>query len=97
MVIEGRGVEARSAAWPGLRRQVRLRPLLEKCPCFPRPLDRRLYRRDPIRLHVEIAVAGPGIYVDELPSLFHVEAHRLEGRIEHAGVGGEQQPAGVVF
>jgi len=24
--------------------------------------------------------------------MFHVEAHRLEIRIEHAGFGGEQQP-----
>ena len=33
----------------------------------------------------------------EFPALFHVESNRLEGRIEHAGVGGEQQPAGLAF
>jgi len=33
----------------------------------------------------------------ELPSLFHIESNRLEGGIEHAGVGGEEQPARLAF
>src|SRR5262249_24646899 len=44
---------------------------------------------NPIRLHLGNAIAGTGIYVHELSPLFHIQAHRLEGRIEHAGVGAE--------
>jgi len=63
--------------------------LLEKCPRLRdgRPIGG--YIEDPVRLHVKIAVAGPGVYMHELPSLFHIEPNRFEGRIEHAGVGGE--------
>src|SRR5262245_23964961 len=78
---------------PGLRREVRLGPLLEKCLCFRHGRPAGGYVENPIRLHVEIAIAGLGIYVHELPPLFHIEAHRLEGRIEYAGVSGEQQSA----
>jgi hypothetical protein len=52
-----------------------------------RPIAR--YIKDPIRLHVEIAIARRGVYVHELPPLFHIEPHRLECRIEHAGIGGK--------
>src|SRR5262245_6302361 len=77
---------------PGLRREVRLRSLPEKCLCFRHSRPTGGYIEDSVRLHVEITIAGPGIYVHELAPLFHIETHRLEGRIEHAGVGGEQQP-----
>jgi hypothetical protein len=40
-------------------------------------------------LHVKIAVAGEGICMPELPPLFHIEPHRLEGRVEHSGICGE--------
>src|SRR5262249_11101498 len=82
---------------PGLRREVRLGPLLEKCLCFRHGGPTGGYVEDPIRLPVEIAMAGPDIYVHELSPLFHIEAHRLEGRIEHAGVCGEYQRAGCAF
>ena len=73
----------------GLRRQVRLGSLLEECPGLSdgRPISGNI--EDPIRLHMKIAVARSGGYVHELALLFHIEPHRLEGRVEHAGVGGE--------
>src|SRR5262249_62073107 len=43
---------------PGLRREVRLGPLLEKCLCFRHGGPTGGYVEDPIRLHVEIAMAG---------------------------------------
>jgi hypothetical protein len=46
---------------------------------------------------VKIAIAGRVAYTDELAPLFHIKAHRLEGRIEHAGVGSEQQLTRLVF
>jgi len=61
----------------------------------PTILDRDLF--DPIRFHVKIAIAGRGAYTDEFAPLFHIKAHRLKGRIEHAGVGSEQQLARLVF
>jgi hypothetical protein len=73
----------------GLRRQVRLRSLLEECLCFRHGRPTGSDIEDAIGLHVEIAVAGSGVCVHELAPLFHIEAHRLEVRIEHAGVGGE--------
>src|SRR5436190_12364083 len=33
----------------------------------------------------------------ELPPLLQVEPHRLEGRIEHAGIHSKQQPAPLAF
>src|SRR5215510_14543664 len=74
---------------PGLRRQVRLGSLLKKCPRLRDGSRIGGYIEDPVRFHVKIAIAGPGIYMHELPPLFHIESHRLEGRVEHAGVGGE--------
>ncbi len=38
---------------------------------------------------VKIAIPGLGVHMRELPPLFHIESYGLEGRIEHAGVGGE--------
>jgi hypothetical protein len=78
---------------PGLRRQVRLGALVEKCSGLRdgRPIDG--YIKDPVRLHVKIAIARCRICMHELPPLFHIESHRLEGRVEHAGIGGKQQPA----
>jgi hypothetical protein len=82
---------------PRLRRQVRLRALFEKCLCFGHDCATGGYVEDPIRLHMKIAIAGRGAYTDELAPLFYVKAHRLEGRIEHAGVGGEQQLDRLMF
>ena len=75
--------------WPGLRRQVRLGSLLEKGLRLRdgRPIGG--YVEDPVRLHVKIALAGFNVCVHEFAPLFHVQAHRLEVGIEHAGVGGE--------
>src|SRR5207247_7349261 len=80
----------------GLRRQVRLGSLLEECPGLSddRPISGNI--EDAIRLHMKIAVARSGVYVHELALLFHIESHRLEGRGEHAGVGGESQPPCLV-
>jgi hypothetical protein len=75
--------------WPGLCRQVGAESLCKKCP---RLRDGRFiagYKEDPIRLHVKIAISGQGIYMHELPPLFYIEPHRLEGRIEHSSIGGE--------
>src|SRR5947199_18310 len=65
----------------GLRRQVRLGSLLEECPGLSddRPISGNI--EDPIRLHMKIAVARSGGYVHELSPLFHIEPHRLEGRV----------------
>jgi hypothetical protein len=82
---------------PRLRRQLRLGSLLEKCPRLrdDRPIGG--YMEDPVWLHVKIAIAGLGVHMHELPSLFHIKPHRLEGGIEHAGVGGEEQPTRLSF
>ena len=83
--------------WAGLRGQVRPGPLLEKCLRLDdgRPIAGHV--EDPIRLHVKVAVPGPGVCRHELAPVFHIESDGLEGRIEHAGIGGEQEPFRLAF
>jgi hypothetical protein len=55
----------RVSSRPGLRRNVGLAALLDKCLCLRHGRSTGGYIEDPIWLHVEIAIAGLGIYVDE--------------------------------
>ena len=47
------------------------------------------YIEHSVGFHVKIAIPGLGVHMHELPPLFHIQSYGLEGRIEHAGVGGE--------
>ena len=63
-------------------------PLL-KCPRLRDGSPIAGYIEHSVGFHVKIAIPGLGVHMRELPPLFHIESYGLEGRIEHAGVGGE--------